>query len=572
MKPSLFKVSFIIFCGLFVFSALAGRLFYLQIIRYNDLKARANAQTTRIVELPARRGNIYDRNLVPLALSRTVYTCYATPFQIENKSEVAGQLSRALGLPYQSVLKKVSSSYGFMYIKRKVPRPTYEKVKALKLPGINFIKEEQRVYPEGDLAGQVLGFVGIDNQGLGGIEYSYDASLKGHVGKMRIDGDPIGHQIISGVFKELESPVDGDHVILTLDRRIQYVTQEALKEGVENVHANAGYAIVMVPSTGEILAMVGIPGFDPNHPDDYSYAKKKNPCISDVFEPGSIFKLITVSAVLDEQIFQPDSILMSPKTLKLGSRTIKEAHADEGGDHETVSQIIQKSLNVGTSLMAMKLGKEKLGSYIHGFHFGKKYRFGLPGESRGIYRPVSEWTAVDIAMHSFGQGIAVTPIQIASAVSGIANGGTIMQPKVVGYTMNHSGGSLIAIPTKSLDRVVSEKTAKKVRMIMRAVVEKGTGKSADVRGYSVAGKTGTAQKPAANGRGYSGGEYVSSFIGILPVEKPQILVLVVIDTPRTVIWGSVVAAPLFHQISRQLIDYLDIVPDVPAKEAPIAAH
>jgi cell division protein FtsI/penicillin-binding protein 2 len=546
----------------FLFFVLISRLFYLQIIKHDFFKGKSKEQINRIVNLYPHRGNIYDTNNEPLALTQISYSAYAIPPEIKNKRVFAKTISKLLNLNYKYVYTKITAKTPFSWLKRKLDRQTYLALKQLKLKGLNFIKEEKRVYPNNMLSAHILGFVGIDNQGLGGLEHKYDKLLRGSPGKLFLEGDPRGRLLISGQ-KKVIPPYDGGHLVTTIDKYIQYSVQKHLKNGALKNLADGGQVIVMNPKNGDILAMADYPEFNPNKYYNYAMQDTKNSCITDVFEPGSVYKIITLAAALEEEIVTPGSIIEVPEELFFAGRIIKEAHDRKEGesDKKTVTEIIRDSLNVGTSLLSIKLGPEKIYKYSSFFGFGSPTNICLPGESSGLLRPLKTWSKVDVAMISFGQGIAVTPLQMACAVSAIANNGILLQPRLV-KSISHSNGKTVkGITKKRRDNILSKKTADQVVNIMQQVVENGTATTVRIPGYNIAGKTGTAQKARKDGRGYEKGKYIASFIGFFPAEDPKILILVSIDNPKKSYWGSTVAGPIFKNIANDIIKYYEIPPN-----------
>lgn len=540
------------------------RLLYMQFYRHGFYLEKSRDQVKRIINLYPHRGYIYDRNKVPLAITITSYSAYAIPQEIEDKYRFSNHLAAVLQVPPDRINKLVHLNWPFVWLKRKLDVNAKLQLDALKLKGLYFIEEEKRIFPQQELAADALGFVGIDNQGLSGIEYKFDRMLKGSPGKLILEGDPHGYRLVTGIQKEI-LPYDGGHIITTLDEYVQYITQKYLAQGVAENEADAGFAIVMDPKTGDVLAMADVPAFNPNTWNKYPASCHKNSCITDVFEPGSIFKIFTVSAVLEENLFTPDSVLMVPESLTIANRVIREAHEREHGDTDrrTVSEIIEKSLNCGTSLLAMQLGEKKFYDYMQRFGFGKPTGIELPGESPGLLRHVKSWSSVDIAMMSFGQGIAVTPIQIAAAAAVIANKGTVIKPRIVKYIIENQDYTLHSVPIQNRQRIMSAQRALDVIDILTRAVDQGTGVTAQIPGYKIAGKTGTAQKPRKDGFGYEPGKYMASFVGFFPAYDPKVLILVVIDSPRKSIYGSSVAAPVFKNISERMIDYMDIAPTEP---------
>ncbi len=541
------------------------RLVYLQIIQREFLTEKAESQFTKLINVSAYRGKIYDRHGEPLALSREVWDAYLVPNGIKNKPEFIRQVHAALPrYDRNRLVEKVNSTASFTWMDRQIPRDDYLRLSKLNLIGLNFVKGETRVYPNTELASHVLGYVGIDNQGLSGIEYQFDSYLKGKSGKIVLEGDPSGRQTVSGKIKRSVAAENGGDIYLTIDNYVQYMAERALKKGVQSAQADFGQIVVMDPRTGEILAMATYPDFDPNNHDNARYTTKRNRIVGDFFEPGSIFKIVTMAAALEEKIVQPNDIMYIPATMDFHGRLIREAHGRDAGesDRRTVSDILERSLNVGTTMLAIRLGEKRLFHYMELFGFGQKTGIELPAESRGLLRPVKNWSAVDVAMHSFGQGIAVTPIQITAAYSTVANRGVCVPPRIVNRFIADDGNYQKSLKIEPLPRAVSEETAEKLTEIMIQTVERGTGVPARIKGYRVAGKTGTAQKAGAFGAGYLSGLYVASFGGFFPANNPRFVIMVIVDSPKTVIYGSAVAAPIFRETALALIDHYDLKPDL----------
>jgi len=542
------------------------RLVFLQIIEHDFYVAKSQSQVNKVFMIYPNRGEIYDRNGTPLAFSSPVYSAYAIPTQVEDKVGFARTVSAITGQQYETVFRLVNNNGAFIWIKRKLDDRTHQQLATLNIQGLNFVQEDLRVYPQNQLLSHVLGFVGIDNQGLGGLEYKFDRILQGNPGRIMLEGDPRGYRLVSGK-KETRDPFQGANITTTIDIYLQYICQKYLREGVIENGGEGGQVIIMNPKTGDILAMADYPEFDSNTWRDSTDTFRKNSTITDVYEPGSVFKLVTLAGILNEGLVTTRTVMTVPQTLTIGGRTIREAHGRSAGetDSRTVSEIIEKSLNVGTSLLAMKLGQKKFYHYITEFGFGKRTEVELPAESRGILNSIKHWTEPDIAMISFGQGVAVTPIQMVSAVSIIANHGEKIKPRIVWQITEKKDLSVHAIPITSEGQVISEKTAREVVNVMKETVHSGTGVGAKIPGYSIGGKTGTAQKVRQGGFGYEPGKYVASFIGFFPADDPQVVILVIVDSPSKSIYGATVAIPIFKKIALATIDHLDIYPDQPTQ-------
>lgn len=541
---------------------LISRLFYLQVIRYDYFKQKAVDQLKRIIKISPDRGYIYDKNKTVLAMTEYSYSIFATPRFIKDKETFIKKVAPILHQDPKEIRARINNDLWFIWLARKKNKAIYEKLEALKIEGLDYIKEEKRIYPNNELASQVVGFVGIDNQGLGGLEYEYNEFLTGSPGKIVLESDPRGTRIITGQNKIVEPIYDGWHLYSTLDMYIQAMCEKYLEESIQEQMALRGNIIVMNPMTGEILAMANYPKFNPNTWYQCPLENRKNRCVTDMYEPGSVFKMITLSAVLEEKVVSPESMIEVPESITIQNRTIREAHGRPEGEssYKKAEDILIKSLNVGTSILAQKLGKDKFYDYITNFGIGEKTLIECPGEAPGMLKPKEYVTDLDNAMMSFGQGIAVTPIQIITVASVIANGGELLKPRAINYLIDKKGLNMQAVPKQVKRRVISKKTAKEVTDMMVKVVEIGTAPGAKIKGYTIAGKTGTAQIP--NGaNGYFSDRYVASFVGFFPAYNPKIAILIIIDSPQKSIWGATVAVPIFKKVAQDIIDYMDIPPD-----------
>lgn len=549
--------------GLFLlaFSAVALRLVWVQAITANALAERAFNQRLKDIELPPRRGTIYDREGEPLAVSVEAKTVFVSPNQIEDPEAVAKALESTLGGDIAQYRMKLSKDSGFEYIARHVDVDRASALEDLELEGVGFIDDYRRMYPSGELACQVLGFVGIDDSGLAGIESEYDEVLSGVPGVLLGERDPKGRPIPGGIQKEID-PTHGHDIVLTIDKDIQYEAQVELSKAVKKWGAKSGSVIVMSPRTGEIYAMASTPGFNPN---DYGKAKAnaiRNKPISDAYEPGSTLKCLTASAVVDKGVYRPDSMFELPSTIKVGGRTIHEAHG-RGAVRWSLTEIVTHSSNVGTVKLGLKLGEQGLYDAFRAFGLTGKTGIDFPGEAVGWLPPPSQWSASSIGNIPFGQGVSVTPLQLSRAIAAIANEGMMPTPHFL-LDVPNGEGKPERWPAK---RAISAEAAEQVSGMLRAVVTEGTGADAEVAGYNVAGKTGTAQKALSGGRGYAGGKYVGSFIGYLPVEDPQVLICVTIDEPTNAIYGGTVAAPTFAKLGAFAVAHLKVPPST-SSEAP----
>ena len=554
-----------------VLGAISGRLIWLQTAKASEYSRAAEKQRTQTITLAPRRGAILDRDGQPLAVSVDARTIYATPRSVKAPRAVAALLATYLGGTQDSYYKRLTSKAGWVYIERKVPleraTPLAAALAAAEIKGIGFIEDSRRVYPCGDLACQVLGYVGIDVSGTAGLELQYDDILAGKPGRQLAERDAKGNPIPGGV-KVDEEPVDGKDIVLTLDKDIQYQAQLQLAATVKKYGAKAGSVIVMDPSDGSILAMASTPSFDPNDGRQRTGQAIRNKAIVDTYEPGSTVKALTASAVIDRGLFTPKSMFHLPPTLTVGGRVIHEAH-ERDTVNWSLTQIVTQSSNVGAVKLGQALGARGLSDYFAKFGLLEKTGVDFPGEAKGWMPAYGSWSHSTIGNVPFGQGVSVTEIQLARALGAIANKGVLTTP--------HFLSSVRDDPTIKMGwttrRAISAKTSATVTDVMSQVVSDGTGKQATVPGYSVAGKTGTAQKVIPGGLGYAEGAYVASFAGFLPAEDPRVLIVVTIDEPRGgIIYGGSVAAPMFGVLAGFSVGHLNIPPPARSSEASGAAH
>lgn len=540
--------------------ALAGtfaRSFWLQGVRAQPLSRLAATQQRQTVEVPARRGTLFDRNGVPLAVGEQATTAFADPTQIKDPRAVAVAAERMLGVDAEKLYPQLTDrSRAFVYLLRKADPEAAAALAARKLNGVGFYAEERRTYPQGSVAAQVLGFAGADNVGLAGLELALDRQLRGRPGRETVVRDPLGRVV--DVLSETKER-RGRDVFLTLDHRIQANAEDVLRRTVRRWNAKAATAIVLDPRTGDILAMANAPSFDANRFAEVSAAHQRNRAVSDTYEPGSTFKLMPVAAVLSERLASPRTTYTLPPTIKVADRTIGE-HEPRGTETMSVSRILSQSSNVGAVTLAQLLGRDRLASWIHRFGFGRPTGIDFPGETRGIVLPPERWSGSTIGNVPIGQGIAVTPLQMASAYAAIANEGVWVRPHLVGQL---AGGARVVADRR---RAVSPVVAAQLSAMLTGVVAEGTGTLAAIPGYRVAGKTGTAAKPLPDGSGYSTYNYVASFVGFVPASRPEFVIAVTVDEPRGAIWGGTVAAPAFNEIARFGLQYLEVPPDAPHDE------
>ncbi len=535
---------------------IAARLYYLQVIQYTEFLGRAQHQQQRTVEVAPARGAIYDRQMNPLAMSLAVDSIYAVPSELTQAPMVASLLAPMLKIDADDLRNHFQASRSFCWVKRRVTPTEANRVRDLNLKGIYFERETKRFYPKGDLAAQAIGYVGLDDKGLGGIEYSLNNKISGKPGRMLLASDARRHTFHSTDWQG----VPGKSVVLTIDQKIQYAAEKALAAQVEKSHAAGGVAIVQNPNTGEILAIANAPTFDPNNINASAMQARLDRAVGWVYEPGSTFKVIAVAAALEEKLTSPnESIDCQGGKIMLAGHTI---HDDKPHYVLSLTDMVAESSDVGTIKLALRLGEDRLYRYIRAFGIGSRTNVELPGEERGLLQPPSRWSGISIGEMSIGQEAAVTPLQMVTLYSAIANGGMLFEPRIVHDV--YLGDQHEDLPPVTGHRVLSEHTARTVREILTAVVDHGTGLNAQVGGYTSAGKTGTAQKVAANGT-YNHSLHIASFIGFAPAVNPAVTILVVIDSPEGAYYGAEVAAPVFRSIAEQTLGYLNIPQDNPSR-------
>ncbi len=545
--------------GLFALAFLVAlaRAGWLQAVRAPELGRLAEGQHRETIALPAARGTIYDRLGVELAIGEQATTVYANPRQIQDPRAAALAAGRALGLePEQLYPSLADRSKGFVYVARKADPAKAAELDRQKIAGFGFYPEERRTYPQRSVGAEVLGFAGLDNRGLEGVESSLDRFLSGRDGEKTIVRDPFGRTL---EVVDSKPAVQGRDAYLTLDHVIQGQVERILRATREKWGAKSATAVVMDPKTGGILAMAVEPGFDANNFPNVPEDRRRNRAVTDTYEPGSTFKLVTISAELERGDVKPSTRFRLPYTIQVADRVIHDAEP-RGTETMTVAEILSRSSNVGVITLALRLGKARLASWIARFGFGQPTGIDFPGESPGLVLPPDQWSGSTIGNVPIGHGIAVTPLQMISAYAAIANRGVWVRP----YLVDRIEGQPQASPKRK--RILSRKTAIVVRRMLMDVVKEGTGTLAQVPGYHIAGKTGTAQKVLPQG-GYSSSAYVASFVGFVPAKNPRLVILVTVDEPHNAIWGGVVAAPAFAEIAKFVLQYLEVPPDAPAELA-----
>lgn len=541
----------------FWFSLICFRLVQLQIIDYGDFVTRAAHQQQRTIELSPRRGVIYDRHGQELAMSIAVDSFFAVPSEIPDQPMTASLLGRVLNVDPHDLLAHFRGSRTFTWVARKVDAETSKRIRDLGLRGIYSQKESKRFYPNRELAAQVLGYVGLDDEGLSGIEREYDERLRGKPGEMLLSVDAKKRRFSSAEHQ----PVPGENVVLTIDDKIQYIAEHELDVAMQDTHAVSGTVIVENPHTGEILALANRPTFNPNRAREITPVVLKNHAVSDIFEPGSTFKIVTLSAALEEKLTRPDEVVdCQMGSIVIGGMRIR--------DHKPfgllkVSEILAHSSDVGAIKIGLRLGDERLYHYIRDYGFGSQTGIELPGETRGLTKPVSRWSKVSIGAISMGQEIGISPLQLAAMVSTIANDGVWTAPRIVAATTEpHKTPQMVTFRPAQQRRVISTVTAAEMRRMMEGVILFGTGRKAQLEGYTSAGKTGTAQKVDPATGAYSHTKYVASFAGFAPVNNPAITVAVILDSAVGLHQGGQVSAPVFQRVAQQVLAYLNVPHDV----------
>jgi cell division protein FtsI (penicillin-binding protein 3) len=544
------------------FGAIGARLVVLQVGQFPRFARLAAAQREREFTFPAHRGTIFDRNGESLAISVELQTVFTDHVHVEDPYRTAAKLAPLLDQPRDVIERKLHPSWSgdqFEYLARQIDPGIAQEIKDLELPGIYLKPEPKRIYPSDNLASHVLGFVNAEGDALEGVELQYDEILRGHPGMMALEQDPQGRPLPQADFV-YEPARPGRSIYLTLDKDLQYFTELTLARAVQKYSAVAGSAIIMRPRTGEILALANMPDYDLNEFSDVSPDFRRNRAIVDNYEPGSAFKAITLAAALEERVVRPTTVFQVQDELQVSDRVIHDSHSHVIEDM-TVSEIIEQSSNVGTVKLGLALGADKIDEWVRRFGFGSATGLDFPGEAEGIVLDRNDWSGSTIGTVPLGQGIAVTPLQLVSAYSAIANHGVWVEPKIVRSMMAADGTKIPASPP-ARRRVVSRTTSRQVLEILTRVVSDGTGILAQTPGYIVAGKTGTAQKPLPTG-GY-GDSYMASFVGLAPANRPEIAVIVTLDEPDP-IWGGATAAPTFRLIAEEALRRLGVPPTADAE-------
>jgi len=544
-----------------VAAALTARLVYLQVLTGPSLSAMAVAQRTKTVDLSSVRGEIVDRNGKALAASVEAYSVYASPRDARkfDRQATASRLAPVLGMTPAALLQRLQGNH-FRWLHRLADDRVYKKVRALKLPGIGIVTESRRIYPKGRLAATLIGFVGVDNQGLAGIEHAFDKVLRGPQQKVRVEVDGYGREIMrEGSHKLLDAYLSGgSQVVLTIDENLQHVAERELGVAITDSGAKRGAIIIMDPRSGDLLAFATLPTYDPNHFGKYDWQDIKNWAVTDVYEPGSTMKCFSVAAALEHKRVSPGTTFSCPERILVDGRVVSDHESGLGTRQLTPSGIIEVSSNVGTTQMAFLLSTSQHRRFLQRLGFGAVTGSGITGESKGVL-PGLPWRRLTQATISYGQGISATPLQVLTAAAAIGNGGVRLVPRLIDRVVSNKGEVLQTFPVKTAATCMAPETAQAVMGMLEQVVERGTGLEARVPGFWVGGKTGTAQRVRDDGLGYSN-DVVASFVGFAPSKSPRYAILTLLDSPRKVHWASVTAAPLFARVAEAALRQAGVQP------------
>ena len=542
---------------------LAFRLFYIQVIRAPFFMHEATHLMEARITLFARRGNIYDRNGNKLATTVDAYDVGIRPKVIKNKEAASICLAPLLGMTKEDVYAKLTARDTFFYMARRVDVEVGEAINKSAIEGVDVLRTTKRIYPSNTLAAHIIGYTNVDGMGISGLEKVYDKLLSGTNGYVIADKDAKG-MLIPGSRKERVEPVDGKDIYLTIDSTLQHTLESELAKSYTAHSAAGASAVVVDPKTGEILALANMPTFDPNNIRVADDASRRNRAVTDIYEPGSTLKVVTACGALEDKAITTNDTFYCHGSTRIGNRTIRcSLHPPFMGGHGTsnVAKVLRYSCNIGAAAIGKRLGAEKLYKYEDAFGLYKKPGSQMLGEVTAWHDNWKDWGDVRLANIAFGQGIAVTPLQMAGVYSVVANGGNLMRPYVVKEIRNTDGTQDRQYGPRVVRRVVSEQTAGMVSEMLKGVVSDGTGKTAQVEGYTVAGKTGSAQKASTTGRGYAAGKFIASFAGFVPANEPRLVILVMVDEPKGTHWGATVAAPVFQGFAQRAMWYLKIPPD-----------
>ena len=537
---------------------LIGRVAWIQLFRTSDYQELAIQQRLKNVKVEPNRGFIYDRSGADLAVSASADTVVAAPPDVENPDQVAEKLAAILDGDREEIYDRLTRKAAAVYVARKIDEEEAAEIRELNLSGIYFTEESRRFYPKDNLAAHILGFTGIDNQGLQGVELAYDSTLRGIPGRIAIESDAMGREIPEGI-SEYITPEDGNDLHLTTDYVLQYIAERELNRALQEHEAQGGTIMMMDPTTGEILAIANEPSYNPNEFAEFSPRRWRNRAISDSYEPGSTFKIVTAAAGLEEGVVRPNDKFHDPGYIEVAGQKL-QCWKDGGHGEQTFSEVVQNSCNPGFVQVGQRVGEESFYDYIDAFGFGEKTEVRMPGEAKGLIYNINDVGPVELGTMSFGHGISVTPMQLISAVSAVANNGQLLRPQIVKEIRKPSGELIEEKEPELVRQVISKDTAETLRKLLTGVVEEGSGEKAAVEGYNIGGKTGTAKH-------YQEELYDSSFIGLLPAEDPQLVTLVVLyGVSSYPYYGSQVAAPIFREVVSDAVRRLEISPIQKPKE------
>ena len=551
----------VMLCG---FAVVLFRLVNLQVLQAAELTAKADRQHQKTVSLEGARGTIVDRHGKVLAMNMEVPSVFGIPTALESPAKTARSLSPVLHIRTDELEKKLRQDRSFVWLARKLDPEQGHRLEHMPMEGIGLVMEGRRFYPKGPLLAHVLGFAGMDGEGLEGIERRYESQLHGEKRVVILQRDAMGRTVFPKGQAE-QAPAAGHSLVITIDEVIQYIAEKELEEAVTKARAKSGTVIVLDPQTGAVLALAISPRFDPNAVAALTADRWRNRALTDAYEPGSTMKALVAAAALEEKVMKPSTMLYGENGRMTIANTVIHDHEKLGW--MTFAQVIQKSSNIGAAKTGMALGDQRLYRYLQAFGFGQKTEIDLPGEAGGLVKHPREWGRRSLASISMGQEIGVTPIQMVSAVAALANGGVLMKPYVVSEVRDAQGKPLRQILPQVKRRVVSPETARTVTSILEGVVTDGTGAKAAIPGFRVAGKTGTAQKIDPRTGAYSSTLFVGSFVGFVPADNPRLAMIVVIDEPQGESWGGTVAAPVFRRVGEQVLNYLGVSSDEPVKLA-----
>ncbi len=549
----------LVLAGLFAcaLAGLIGRLAYLQTFRHAELALAAERQHFRTVTILPKRGPIVDRHGTPLAVSTAAESLFAQPRQIADTAGVARRVAAIVGEPETAIRRRLADDRSFVWLRRRLSPAAAQAIRALGAPGLGLVAETMRHYPNRELAAHLVGFEGMDGAGLEGIERVWDAHLAGSSGKALVERDALGRDVTTSPL-QLRASTPGAGVSLTIDTTIQYLAEREIDAAYRRTQAKAAMAVVMDPKTGEILALAIRPTFNPNSFGSATGTEWRNRAVTDPFEPGSTFKVILAAAALEEGVVRPtDRIFANYGAITVANTTIRDWRKY---GWLTFGEVLQNSSNIGSIKVGLALGRDRYYRYISDFGFGSPTGIGLPGESRGLLRDARRWSGLSLATMSIGQEISVTAIQLVAALGAVANGGRLMQPRIVRALLDADGRETRTFEPRVIRQVISPETARILTRLLVSVVERGTGHAAAIPGYEVGGKTGTAQKLDPATRRYSHAPGVLSFVGFAPADDPRLVMLVLLDEPKNEKWGSEAAAPIFSAIGGEVLRYLGVPP------------